>query len=84
MFESWIAGYINEINKTIDSFQNKIWFNLIVKRITRVFHYMYNPFNDLFETRGVKMLEDIKRKYQNLVPNLKNWIEVDYHPELEK
>ena len=34
---------------------------------------MYNPFNDLFETRGVK-LEDIKRKYQDLVPNLKNWI----------
>ena len=53
MSESWIAGYINEINKTTDSFQNKIWFNLIVKRITRVFHYMYNPFNDLFETRGV-------------------------------
>ena len=23
MLESWIAGYINKINKTTDSFQNK-------------------------------------------------------------
>ena len=83
MLESWIAGYINKINKTTSSFQNKIYFNLIVKRITRVFHYMYDPFNDLFETRGVK-LEDIKRNYQDLIPNLKNWIGVDYHTALEK
>ena len=41
---------------------------------------MYDPFNDLFETRGVK-LEDIKRNYQDLVPNLKNWIGVDYHTD---
>jgi tetratricopeptide (TPR) repeat protein len=83
MLESWIAGYMNKINKTTDSFQNKIWFNLVVKRVTRVFHYMYDPFNDLFETRGVK-LEDIKRNYQDLIPNLKNWIGVDYHTALEK
>ena len=83
MLESWIAGYMNKINKTADSFQNKIWFNLVVKRVTRVFHYMYDPFNDLFETRGVK-LEDIKRNYQDLIPNLKNWIGVDYHTALEK
>ena len=44
---------------------------------------MYDPFNDLFETRGVK-LEDIKRNYQDLVPNLKNWIGVDYHTAIEK
>ena len=83
MLESWIAGYMNKINKTNDSFQNEIWFNLVVKRITRVFHYMYDPFNDLFETRGIK-LEDIKRNYQDLIPNLKNWIGVDYHTALEK
>ena len=46
---------MNKINKTTDSFQNEIWFNLVVKRITRVFHYMYDPFNDLFETRGIKL-----------------------------
>jgi len=83
MLESWIAGYSNKINKTNNCFQNKIWFNLIVQRITRVFHYMYDPFNDLFETRGVK-LEDIKRNYQDLVPELKKWIGIDYNPELEK
>ena len=37
MLESWIAGYMNKINKTTDSFQNKIWFNLIIKRITKSF-----------------------------------------------
>ena len=44
---------------------------------------MYDPFNDLFETRGVK-LEDIKRNYKEILPKITNWIGVDYNTSLQK
>ena len=44
---------------------------------------MYNPFNNFFETRGVK-LEDIKRNYKEILPKITNWIGVDYNTSLQK